>query len=160
MLAQLLTAEQLGVRLEIVGGLPVWEASPVWRHQKAVDAIRATIRSANQTEQCSCVHAADVYVKFPDGSLKRPDISIFCQEPNEDDEAISLVPEAVIEVLSKGYEAKDLDVGVKFYLSQGVKDIVVVNPITKNILHFAHGEIQQLISPSPIVLQCGCTCVV
>jgi hypothetical protein len=114
MLQQLLHAEQLGVRLEIVGGLPVWEASSVWRHQKAVDSIRATIRPISSTEACTCVHAADVYVQFPDGSLKCPDISIFCQEPSEDDEAISLVPEAVIEVLSKGYEAKDLDIGVKF----------------------------------------------
>jgi Uma2 family endonuclease len=160
MLARLLTAEQLGIRLEIVGGLPIWEASPVWRHQKAIDSIRATINPVNHADACSCVHAADVYVKFPDGSFKRPDISIFCQEPNEDDEAVSLLPEAVIEVLSKGYESKDLDVGVKFYLSQGVKDIIVVNPMTKSILHFVHGEMKQLISPSPIILQCGCACVV
>jgi len=82
-----------------------------------------------------------VYISFPDGSLKLPDISIFCQEPKEDDEAIKQVPDAVIEVISKGYEAKDLEIGPHFYLSQGVK-------VTRQV------------SPVEIVLECGCKCVV
>lgn len=57
---------------------------------------------------------SDVYVSFPDGSLKRPDISIFCQEPAEEEEAITLVPEAVIEIVSKGFEAKDFEIGPRF----------------------------------------------
>ena len=32
-------------------------------------------------------------------------------EPDEQDDAITLLPEAVIEVVSKGYEAKDLEIG-------------------------------------------------
>ena len=98
--SRLLQAEELGVKLEIVNGLPIWEAQPVYKHQKAVDRIRDTIEPRTDTA-CSCVHAADVYVSFPDGSLKRPDISVFCREPDEEDEAIKLVPEAVIEIISK-----------------------------------------------------------
>lgn len=30
---RLLTADELGVRLEIVGGLPIWEAHPLPKHQ-------------------------------------------------------------------------------------------------------------------------------
>ena len=59
-------------------------------------------------------------MQFSDGSLKRPDISIFCREPDEQDDAVTLVPEAVIEVVSKGYEAKDLQIAPDFYLSRGV----------------------------------------
>jgi len=73
-------------------------------------------------------HAADVYISFPDGSLKRPDISIFCHEPEEEEEAIRLVPEAVVEVISKGFEAKDLEIGREFYLRQAVKDFIVFTP--------------------------------
>lgn len=62
--------------------------------------------------------------------MKRPDISLFCREPDEQDEAIRLVPEAVIEVVSAGYEAKDLEIGPRFYLTQGVKDIIVFDPHT------------------------------
>ena len=113
---QLVAADELGVRLEIVGGLPIWEAQPVVKHQRAVDRIRSTIDSPpeRQPDGCGCIHYADIYVRFPDGSLKRPDISIFCREPDEEEEAVTLIPEAVIEVISKGFEAKDLEIGPRF----------------------------------------------
>jgi Uma2 family endonuclease len=152
-----LRAEELGVRLEVVGGLAIWEAHPVWRHQKAVDRIRASIRKQDGSA-CACVHAADVYVSFPDGSLKRPDISIFCREPDEQDDAITLLPEAVIEVISKGYEAKDLEIGPRFYLSHGIKDVLVFDPDTLLVLHVRRDGARRLISPQRIDLECGCTC--
>ncbi|MCP4397834.1 MAG: Uma2 family endonuclease [bacterium] len=161
---QFLRAEELGIRLEIVGGLPIWEAHPVWKHQKAIDRIRATIQvdsaRVEASPPCSCIHASDVYVSFPDNSLKRPDIAIFCQEPEEEEEAITLIPEAVIEVISKGYEAKDLEIGPQFYLAQGVKDVVVFNPYTLLVLHIRRDGVQRLISPVTIRFECGCHCVV
>ncbi len=63
MLETLLTAEKIGIRLEIVQGLPIWEPQPVWRHQKAVDRIRSSIKKCseeNSLNHCQCVHAADV----------------------------------------------------------------------------------------------------
>jgi len=162
--ARLLRAEELGIRLEIVQGLPIWEPYPVYKHQKAVDRIRATITQADtgtaSEPACLCVHTADVYISFPDGSLKRPDISIFCREPAEEDEAIKLMPEAVIEVISKGYEAKDLELGPQFYLAQGVKDVVVFNPYTLVVLHVRQGEAARHVSPVELQLLCGCRCTV
>jgi len=155
-----LRAEELGVRLEIVAGLPIWEAHPVWRHQKAVDRIRASIRTRGEGPPCACVHASDVYVQFRDGSLKRPDVAIFCREPDEDDDAITLIPEAVIEVVSKGYEAKDLEIGPPFYLSQGVKDVVVFDPATLLVLHARTDGTRRLTSTVSIELECGCSCAV
>ena len=53
-----LRAEELGIRLEMVGGLPIWEPHPGWKHQKAVDRIRATIRATGSgtkgSSRCSC----------------------------------------------------------------------------------------------------------
>jgi hypothetical protein len=163
--SRFLRAEELGIRLEIVKGLPIWEAQPVYRHQKAIDRIRETIEpapdpSGSAKPACGCIHVADVYVSFPDGSLKRPDISIFCREPAEEDEAITLVPEAVIEVISKGYEAKDLEIGPHFYLSQGVKNVVVFDPYTLLVLHVRRDKAERLISPVELRLECGCRCVV
>ena len=152
-----LLAEQLGIRLETVGGLAIWEAARVYKHQKAVDRIRASIVPAPGAA-CACVHAADVYVQFPDGSLKQPDIAVFCREPAEEEDAITLVPEAVIEVVSKGYEAKDLEIGPRFYLSQGVKDVVVFDPGTLLVLHVTATAAERLVSPVHIELSCGCRC--
>lgn len=156
---QLLNAEDLGVRLEIAGGLAIWEASPVYRHQKAVDRIRDSMRRVETEENsCECVDAADIYVQFPDGSLKRPDISVFCREPDEDEqeEAIKMIPEAVIEVISKKYEAKDLEISPPIYLANGVKDVVVFNPYTLEVFHFRQSGKRELTSPVEIELECGC----
>jgi Uma2 family endonuclease len=155
-----LRAEELGIRLEVVGGLPIWEAHPVWKHQKAIDRIRGSIRPRSPAEPCGCVHAADVYVQFPDGSLKRPDVAIFCREPDEQEDAITLVPEAVIEVVSKGYEAKDLEIGPPFYLAQGVKDVIVFDPGTLLVLHARRDGTKRLVSPETLALECGCVAVV
>lgn len=156
-----LKAEDLGIRLEIVNDLPIWESSPTYAHQKAVDRIRESIKSApNNTTNCLCVHIADVYVQFPDGSIKRPDISIFCREPSELYEAVTLIPEAVIEVVSKGYEAKDLELGPPFYLGQGVKDLVVFDPLTGDVQHHTATGQTKFKSPVEIKLSCGCDCVV
>jgi Uma2 family endonuclease len=160
----LLRAEELGIRLEIVGGLPIWEAHPVYKHQRAIDRIRATITKkppeAGQEDGCDCIHISDVYIAFPDGSLKRPDIAIFCREPDEEEEALTLIPEAVIEVISKGYEAKDLEIGPRFYLSQGVKDVIVFDPYTLLVLHVRRDGVTRQVSPVKIDLECGCACEV
>jgi Uma2 family endonuclease len=155
-------AEELGIRLEVVGGLPIWEPHPVWKHQKAVDRIRASIapRQVDAAGGCPCVHAADVYVAFPDGSLKRPDISLFCREPDEEEEAITLLPEAVIEVVSKGYEAKDLEIAPHFYLAQGIKDVLVFDPATLLVLHVRRDGATRQLSPVTVDLECGCRCVI
>jgi Uma2 family endonuclease len=153
-----LKADELGIRLEIVGGLPIWEAHPSPRHQRHVDRIRASIKapSSRSKSRCACVHFSDIYVQFSDGSLKRPDISIFSREPEEQDDAVTLVPEAVIEVVSKGYEAKDLQIAPDFYLSRGVKDVVVFDPTTLLVLHVTAGGARRLTSTTQLTLLCGC----
>ena len=92
--------------------------------------------------------------------MKRPDISIFCETPIETDEAVKEVPDAVIEIISKGYEKKDLEIGVPFYLANGVRDVVVFNPYTDEVLYFCNGEKREMISPVEIELTCGCRCTV
>jgi len=154
----LLQASELGIRLEIVNGLPIWEAQPLYRHQKHIERIvRGISKPENLLAECECVHAVDVYIQFPNG-LKRPDISILCREPSEEeqDSALTIIPEAVIEVVSKGYEAKDLEIGPPFYLSQGVKDVIVFDPLTLLVLHVRKDRTTRQVSPVIIDLECGC----
>jgi Uma2 family endonuclease len=157
---RLLSADQLGIRLELVNGLPIWEAQPLYRHQKAVENIAQSI-GRKTPGACRCVHAIDVYIQFPNG-LKRPDISVFCREPSgeEQEQVLTLIPDAVIEVVSKGYEAKDLEIGPPFYLSQGVKDVIVFDPSTLLVLHVRQGSATRRISPVDIDLICGCSVTV
>jgi Uma2 family endonuclease len=153
--------EYLGLRLEGVGGLPVWEGPLFVRHQRALNRVQRSLRSETGAST-ACVHAASVFIRFPDGSLKRPDLAVFPREPDEQETAVTLLPEAVIEILSRGYEAKDLEVGVPFYQRMNVKDIVVLDPDTDTVLHYQADQPtpRQLVSPVDILLACGYRCTV
>jgi Uma2 family endonuclease len=155
-------ADAVGLRLEVVRGIVTVEASPVYRHQQAVLRIINSVHPAMLGDtSCACVATTDVQIRFPDGSRKRPDVAIFCREPDEQDTEMTLLPEAVVEVLSRDYEAKDLVIGVPFYQQVGVRDIVVLDPETGAVRHWqqGHGE-QTYASPINLTLLCGCICTV
>ncbi len=156
-------AEQAGIKLEVVNGLPMWEAFPAVRHQKSIYRIQQTITRLQKSIQpnaddtpCGCFHYSDIYIRFLDGSFKRPDIAIFCTDQLEQDEAVTKVPEAVIEIVSVGYEAKDLELGPLFYLAQGVKDVVVLEPLTGTVIHTRRTGTVRHVSPARVVLECDC----
>ena len=152
-----LIADNAGVRLEIIDGLPVWEALPNLTHQEAIDRIRQTFQGPGGAgDACGCLHYADLHIKFPDGSDMRPDISVFCKRPCETESAVTEVPKAVIEILSKGYEKKDLDLGPPFYLAQGVQDVIVHDPYTGMVRHFDGSGVRGYQSPIGLSLHCGC----
>ena len=108
-----------------------------------------------------CYNLSDASLVFPDGSFKRPDIAIFCVEPPDIDEAWDQVPEAVIEIVRLGYEEKDLSINPPWYLSMGVKDVLVVDPRESQVKHFRHGAPTVTRSqPAAFELLCGCQCVI
>ncbi|WP_299644159.1 Uma2 family endonuclease [uncultured Chloroflexus sp.] len=149
------------VRLEYVRGHPRWEALPSSRHQKALRYIERSVRPVDaHLMGCACFTLADVLIRFPDPdrSLKRPDLAIFCTEPPDSDEAIDMTPAAVVEVLSPGYEDKDLGPdGAPFYLTYGVRDVVVFDPRRKTAVHFQAGSAPVTWQgPATVVLACGC----
>jgi Uma2 family endonuclease len=151
-------SESLNIRLEMMGGLGVWEASPAFFHQREVDRIRSSIRP--NTTACGCIHAADVLFTFADGSFKRPDIAILCELPSplDTDEALNMIPSGVIEIISKNYEYKDLVLSPPFYLSNGVKDVLIFDPRSKKILHHRQewSQPKEFSSPARFELECGC----
>ncbi len=154
-------AEEADIKLEMVGGLPVWEAMPSPRHQQAVDRIRASISRVQGSERdCGCYHYSDIAIRFSDDSFKRPDVSIYCSPVEPDDEATTKIPAAVVEVLSKGYEAKDLQVGLPFFLANGVRDVVILNPHTNRVIHARNDAQRELVSPVTLELECGCVVTV
>ncbi|MBC8134614.1 MAG: hypothetical protein H8F28_01835 [Fibrella sp.] len=70
-------ADAIGLRLELVCGIPVFEAFPVARHQAAIFRIQNSTRSDVSGDiPCQCLQYAGVQIRFPDGSRKRPDIAI------------------------------------------------------------------------------------
>ncbi|WP_269461475.1 Uma2 family endonuclease [Methylocaldum marinum] len=84
----------------------------------------------------------------------------FVRNPPRKTKPSVLIPEAVIEVISKGYEYKDLEIGPNFYLAQGVKDVLVCNPYTLVVLHVRRDGAAHHVSPVEVQLECGCSVVV
>jgi len=154
----LIEADQSGYRLELANGLGIWEVQPSKRHVSKAKKIEQSIKPLPDSESgCGCISYQDLYIQFADGSLRRPDIAIFCREPEEEDQAVTLVPEAVVEVVSRGSEIKDLELNPPFFLSHGVKDVVVADPYTGLVFHHRADGIRQLKSPVEIKLECGCS---
>ena len=143
-----------GLRLEVVDGVGVWELAPSYEHQDAIDSIRATIRASAQNA-CTCVHKSDVNVRFG-GGQKRPDIALWCGVPERRGGCVDTIPEAVVEVISPGYEEKDLALLPPFYLRHGVKDVVVFDYATGLVRHFTAQGVVATQSPTRITLRCGC----
>jgi Uma2 family endonuclease len=153
------------VRLEYVRGRTKWEASPASRHQKALQRIERSLRpSPGHPAGCACFALADTLIRFPDPdrSLKRPDLAIFCTEPPDSDEALEVIPAAVVEILSLGYEEKDLgDDGVPFYLAFGVQEVLIFDPRSGLLYHDRAGQPRRtLTTPVTVDLACGCQLVV
>lgn len=154
-------ASKAPVRLEFVRGRTKWEASPASRHQKTVQRIERSLRpTPGHPGGCGCFALPDTLIRFgdPDRSIKRPDLAIFCAEPPDTDEALDLVPAAVVEVLSLGYEEKDLGAdGAPFYLENGVEDVLIVDPRSGAVYHDTPGQERRTLSaPVTIDLRCGC----
>ena len=155
--AALRAADEALIKVEMVGGIPVWEGMPSPKHQRVVQQIGQSVRRIGGHEgDCGCFSLIDVTIRFPDGSFKRPDVAIFCRQPDDDLPSVEIMPEAVVEVLSRGYEAKDLEIGLPFYEALSIADIVIVDPRTFDVLHVQKGARRQFQAPVELDLLCGC----
>jgi len=149
-------ADQAGMRIEYVNGLAIWEASPVILHQKVTDRIRSGMKAPLHKAGCECIHYPDIYILFPDGSIKRPDISIFCEDPPQQETMCETLPEVVIEIISKGYEKKDWEVSLPFYQLWNIPDIVIFDPSNGKVSHYHGGQTDEYASPVELTFACGC----
>jgi len=156
---QLLDADEAGVKLEMVMGQPIWEFHPSPLHQGILRDVLRNIE-ATESNECDCFTLPDAYVAFRDGSLKRPDILIYRKMPPISHEALAVVPDAVVEIVSPGSEHKDLVIGPPFYLAQGVKDVVIYDPRTLMVLHHKRSGLTRHVSPVTLELECGCSVTV
>ena len=67
-----------------------------------------------------------------------------------------MIPEAVIEILSKGYEKKDTEISLPFYLTQSIRDIVIFDPAANRVSHYHDGQADEHHSPVQLTFACGC----
>ena len=127
--AIVLKSDHSMVKVELTAGVPTWEAPFTLLHQRTVAEIQASLRLA---EGCHAIQNA--HVRFPEGSFRSPDLAIYDRDVPDTDGATDVIPVVALEVLSPGFEFKDR-LAVSFYLAQGVIDVVLVDPRTREVFH-------------------------
>lgn len=154
--ALILSADASLVKIERQGDLTTWEAMATPRHQRILGEIFESVRRVGGSGgDCGCHKYLDTYIRFADGSFKRPDLALYCVRPKDSDTATEEVPQAVIEIVSAGYEEKDR-LGLPFYLAQGIPDVVLYDPRTREVTHATpHGQTVH-IAPIDLTFACGC----
>lgn len=153
----LMAAEESGVSLHQIGQQPIWDLLPSSLHQGVMmDVVYSVRRSEGLSDDCGCHTLVETYVRLPDGSLRRPDVLIYCQKPPRTRTALTVVPEAVVEILSPNGTFKDLQIGPPNYLSNGVKDVLVVDPETEIATHFRRDGTALRRRGDLVILECGC----
>ncbi len=157
LMVQLMNADEAGVKLEVVGNEFTWEFFPSPLHQGLVVDLQRSVRPTPGDDRgCGCFALPDAYIQFRDGSVKRPDLMIYCARPPLTRQALTVMPEAVVEILSPRGERKDLQVGPPFYLAQGIQDVVVVDPEGRLAHHFRRDGYRPLALGAVVRLECGC----
>jgi len=64
------------------------------------------------------------------------------------------------EVVRKGYESKDLEIGPPFYLSQGIEDVIVFGPMALLVLRVRKDRAEHQVSPVTLEPECACSVTV
>jgi Uma2 family endonuclease len=149
-------ADDAGIRLELVRGEHRWEAAPLARHQRAVQRAVASLR--RPSTGCACFILTDTCVSLSPDTVKRPDIALWCREPANLDAFITELPDAVIDVISPGYEKKDHD-SAALYLELGVRDVLTFDPRSGVIrIYDTPAQWTELRAPTSVTLRgCGCS---
>lgn len=149
--------EDLGLKMELTDGGITWETFPGIRHQEIVFGVQTSFTKAKEAKGgCDCFQVADADIVLPDGTVKRPDISVWCKRPHEEEGFVHEVPEAVIEIVSPDYEAKDLVDGPPIYLRNGVKDVIVFDRMKGDVHHWGSFGHRTVASPTTLELACDC----
>lgn len=136
-------------RYEYIDGEIYYLASPKATHQIALIELFGSFYNWFQGKKCTPMVAPfDITLKRTqsDINIVQPDIMVICdlnEKLNERDYYTG-VPALVIEIISHGTRSKDLVKKLDLYMSCGVKEYWVVNPLNKEVAVFLleKGEVE------------------
>lgn len=131
-------------RWELISGVPVMMAPPVRIHQKIVGELFGQLREYLKDKKCE-VYPAPFAVRLfeqdgdsPEdvGTMVEPDISVICDSSKLDDIGCKGAPDFIIEVLSPSTQRHDRVTKFNLYLSAGVREYWIVDPVKKDAQSF------------------------
>lgn len=140
-------------RYEYIDGEIYYMASPKTAHQKTLTELFVVFYNWFQGKKCSpFVAPYDITLKrnADDKNVVQPDIMVICDledKLNEKDYYMG-VPALVVEITSEFTRSKDLIKKLDLYMSSGISEYWIVNPLNKEvaIYLFADKEISNYIT--------------
>lgn len=125
-------------RYEYIDGEIYYLASPKTTHQKTLTELFGIFYNWFQGKKCAPLVAPyDITLKRnPENTnVVQPDIMVICdlEEKLAANDYYMGVPALVVEILSEGTRSKDLIKKLDLYMSCGVKEYWIVNPINKEV---------------------------
>lgn len=141
-------SEESEQRLEYIDGEIYLLASPKIEHQVALGELHIMFHEWFRGKKCRPMLAPfDIKLKRENGgrNIVQPDLMVICdlEENRNEKDKYDGVPVLVIEIISDGTRKKDFVKKFDLYLSTGVKEYWIVNPINKDVevFQFEGGEI-------------------
>ena len=145
--------EETEQRLEYIDGEIYLLASPKIDHQVALGELHIMLHEWFRGKKCRPMLAPfDIKLKRPNGdrNMVQPDLMVICDmdENRNEKGKYDGVPVLVVEIISGGTRKKDFIKKFDLYMSTGVKEYWIVNPINKEVqvFQFEDGEIVENMS--------------
>lgn len=129
-------------RYEYIDGEIYYLASPKTAHQIALTELFGIFYNYFQGKKCNPLVAPyDITLKRNRGNINvvQPDIMVICdleEKLNEKDYYMG-VPSLIVEIISEGTRAKDFVKKLDLYMSCGVQEYWIVNPLNKEVAIYA-----------------------
>lgn len=125
-------------RYEYIDGEIYLLASPKTAHQRALTELLVIFYNSFQGKKCTPMVAPyDITLKRTpeDINVVQPDVMIICdlEENLDENDYYKGVPSLVVEILSAGTRSKDLIKKLDLYMSCGVREYWIVNPLNKEV---------------------------
>ncbi len=133
---------------ELIDGKIYMTAGQRMPHQHAVGELLAVLYNFFKNKSCNAyVAPLDVKLfgeaeRFEDNpNVVQPDILVICDPENIDEkDTYQGIPTLVVEVLSPSTKSKDIIIKTQLYMSSGIEEYWIVDPVEKHLIIYSFEE--------------------
>lgn len=140
-----------GRLFELIDGVLYDMASPSFTHQKIAESVFISIWNHINRHKCTCqvsLGPVDVHPDPEDGlTVVVPDLFIVCDRDKIRKDGIYGAPDFILEILSPSTAQKDKITKTSKYLSTGVREYWIIDPLKKQLIVYEFEEPMTYVLP-------------
>lgn len=133
------------IRVELIDGVIYNMTAPTSPHQLIAGFLYAKFLSYVTSQGGAClpmISPLDIQLDCDDRTMVQPDVIVVCDRNKITFRCVYGAPDLVIEVLSKSSRKKDSVIKLNKYMSAGVREYWLIDPMKKSVIvyDFEHSE--------------------